>query len=96
MNKHFEDTRYYLKRAASEAKRGVTEELEPIQERVQAMTGGEEEPEPSRLEAVRADLEEIQGKAEGEAKEAIADARDRLKAYREKADAVAGRAEDNS
>ncbi|MFB6188679.1 MAG: hypothetical protein ABEI57_02235 [Halapricum sp.] len=84
MNKHFEDTRYYLKRAGETAKRGVTEELEPIRERFQKVTGeGEPEPEPSRLEEIRTDLKEVQGKAEGEAKEAIADARTKLKTYRE-------------
>lgn len=83
MNKHFEDTRYYLKRAGETAKEGVSEELEPIRERFRSLTGGEEEPEPSRLESVRADLKELQGKAEGEAKEAIADARGRIAAYRD-------------
>jgi hypothetical protein len=84
MNKHFEDTRYYLKRAGETAKRGVGEELEPIQERFTEMTGGEEEPEPSRLEAVRADLKDLQERAEGEAKEAIGEARAKLDAYRQK------------
>ncbi len=84
MNKHFEDTRYYLKRAAETAKRGVAEELEPVRERVQEITGGEEkEPEPGRIDAVRQDLTELEAKAEGEAKAAIADAREKLAAYRE-------------
>lgn len=83
MNKHFEDTRYYLKRAGSEAKRGVSEELEPIRERFDNLTGSEEEPEPSRLDEVRADLKEVQQKAEGEAREAIADARGKIADYRE-------------
>jgi molecular chaperone GrpE (heat shock protein) len=78
MNKHFEDTRYYLKRAGETAKRGISEELEPLQERVAELTGGEEEPEPSRLEEVKADLKELQGRAEGEAEKAIGKARERL------------------
>jgi hypothetical protein len=78
MNKHFEDTRYYLKRAGETAKRGISEELEPLQERVTELTGGEEEPEPSRLEEVKADLKELQGRAEGEAERAIGKARERL------------------
>jgi hypothetical protein len=82
MNKHFEDTRYYLKRAGETAKQGIVEELEPVQERVEAVTGGEAEPEPGRLEEIRADLKDIQERAEGEAEKAIADARDRLEAYR--------------
>ena len=83
MNKHFEDTRYYVKRAGETAKRGIAEELEPIEERVQKLTGKEEEPEPGRLEDVRADLKELQGRAEGEAKEAIGNAREKLAEYRE-------------
>ena len=83
MNKHFEDTRYYLKRAAETAKRGVAEELEPVRERVQEITGEEEEVEPGRIDKVREDLRELERKAEGEAKAAIEDAREKLTAYRE-------------
>ena len=84
MNKHFEDTRYYLKRAAETAKRGVAEELEPVRERVQEITGQEEEAvEPSRIDAVRDDLAELEAKAEGEEKAAIGDAREKLAAYRQ-------------
>ena len=83
MNKHFEDTRYYLKRAGETAKKGIEEELEPVRDRVDELVGDEEEPEPSRIEAVREDLSEIQERAEGEAKEAIGDARERLGSVRE-------------
>lgn len=83
MNKHFEDARYYLKRAGETAKAGVAEELEPMRERFQTLTGGEEEPEPGRLDELRDDLTELAEKAEGEAKEAIEDAREKLGAYRE-------------
>jgi hypothetical protein len=82
MNKHFEDTRYYLKRAGETAKRGIAEELEPVQERVQDLVGEEEEPEPSRVEQLRADLAEIGERAEGEAKDAIEEARAKLDQYR--------------
>ncbi|WP_336337217.1 DUF7553 family protein [Haloarcula brevis] len=84
MNKHFEDARYYLKRAGETATRGVKEELEPVEERFRELTGKEEEPEPSRLEAVKSDLKELQEKAEGEAEEAIADARQKIGDYRGK------------
>ena len=78
MNKHFEDTRYYLKRAGETAKKGISEEIEPLQERVAELTGEEEEPEAGRLEEVKADLKELQGRAEGEAEKAIGQARERL------------------
>jgi len=83
MNKHFEDARYYLKRAGETAKKGIAEELEPVEERVRELTGSEEEPEPGRLEEIRSDLEEIQERAEGEAKEAIGDAREKLRGLRD-------------
>lgn len=83
MNKHFEDTKYYLKRAGETAKKGLTEEIEPIQERVQDLTGEEEEePEAGRVDQIREDLKELQERAEGEAKEAISDAREKLDEYR--------------
>ena len=66
-------------------KKGVVEELEPIQDRIDNLTGDDDEAEPeaSRLEDIRADLKELQGKAEGEAKEAIADAREKIETYRQ-------------
>ena len=83
MNKHFEDTRYYLKRATETATRGVREELAPIEERFREMTGREQEPEPSRLEEIRAELLDLQERAEGETREAIENARARLQEFRE-------------
>ncbi|MDZ7702221.1 MAG: hypothetical protein U5J98_09265 [Halobacteriales archaeon] len=84
MNKHFEDTRYYLKRATETATKGLREELEPIERRFKEMTGGEdEEPEPSRVAAIREELKTLEERAEGEAKEAIAEAREKLKNYRQ-------------
>jgi len=83
MSKHFEDARYYLGRAAEHAKAGVKEELEPVEARVKELVGGEEEePEPSRLDRIQADLKGLEERAEGEAREAVAAARARLKEYR--------------
>ena len=82
MSKHFEDTRYYLKRAGETAKKGISEELEPVRERVDDLIGEEEEPEPGRVEQLREDLSDIQQRAEGEAKEAIGEARERLESIR--------------
>jgi len=83
MNRHFEDTKYYVKRAGKTAKQGVSEELGPIQERLQAFTSGEEEPEPTRVEQVREDLATLGERAEGEAKEALETAREKLGRVRE-------------
>ena len=83
MNRHFEDTRYYVKRAGETAKKGVSEELEPIEERVKQLTGREEEPEPGRLDELRAELRELQHRAEEEATEVIETAREKLETVRE-------------
>jgi molecular chaperone GrpE (heat shock protein) len=82
MNKHFEDARYYLSRATEHAKEGILEELEPVENRFRELSGREEEPEPSRLEKIQAELQELERRAEGETKNAIADARERIKKYR--------------
>ena len=92
MNKHFEDTKYYIKRAGETAKKGVAEELEPIQERIQKLREEEEEePEPTRIEKLRADLADVQERTEGEAREAIGEARERLGRIQEER-----KSEDNS
>ncbi|OYR38700.1 hypothetical protein [Halorubrum sp. Hd13] len=83
MSKHFEDARYYLGRAAEHAKAGVKEELEPVEARVKEFVGAEEEePEPSRLDRIQDDLKKLEERAEGEAREAVASARARVKEYR--------------
>jgi len=82
MNKHFEDARYYLKRAGETASKGIKEELEPVEERFRDLTGREAEPAPSRLESVKTDLKALQERAGGEAEEAIAQARAKIGDYR--------------
>jgi len=82
MNRHFEDARYYLKRAGETAGKGLKAELEPVGQRFRELTGGEKEPEPSRLDAVKTDLKVLQDRAEGEAEQALVDARERIGAYR--------------
>ena len=83
MNKHFEDAKYYMKRAGETAKAGVSEELEPVRERVNTLIDREEEaPEPGRFDQVREELKELQQKAEGETREAIENARERIDSYR--------------
>ena len=85
MNKHFEDARYYLGRATETAKEGVKEELEPVRERFGDMTGSDEEaePEPNRLEKVQSEIQDLEEKAEGEARRALSSARGRIQRYRD-------------
>ncbi|MFB6281234.1 MAG: hypothetical protein ABEH40_04360 [Haloferacaceae archaeon] len=83
MNKHFEDARYYIGRATEHAKEGIKEELEPVEERFRDLTGGEDEPEPGRLDRIQEELAELEERAEGEAKEAVGNARERIRRYRD-------------
>ena len=83
MASHFEDARYYMGRAVEHAKAGIKEEVEPLEERVRELTGTEKEPEPGRLEKLQGDLKELEQRAEGEAREAVENARERVTAYRE-------------
>jgi hypothetical protein len=78
MNRHFEDSRYYLRRATETAAKGLGEEIEAVEARLRELTGREAEPEATRVEEIRTELERLQGRAQGEAREAIGKARDRL------------------
>ncbi|XVH31969.1 DUF7553 family protein [Haloferacaceae archaeon DSL9] len=82
MNKHFQDAGYYLRRASKHARDGLREELEPLEQRLREYTGREQEPEPSRIERLQADLMALEQKAEGEARNAIGKARTKLDDYR--------------
>jgi predicted nucleic acid-binding Zn-ribbon protein len=77
MNKHFQDTRYYLKRAGETATKGIGEEVEPVRNRLESITGGAE-PEPSRLERLRADLASVRERVAAEANAARRSVRKRL------------------
>jgi hypothetical protein len=83
MNKHFQDARYYLSRAGEHAAAGVKEELEPVVERVNELRGVEPEPELSRVEKLQSDLRELERRAEGEARDRITEAREKVAAYRD-------------
>lgn len=83
MNKHFHDARYYLQRAGEHAKLGVHEELEPVEERVRALAGGDDQPEPTGVERLREELADLEATAEDEARETLARARETLAEYRE-------------
>lgn len=82
MNRHFSDARYYARRTAESAFDGILEELEPYveeaTERYYDYRGIERPAEPTRLEQIQAELDELEARAEGEAREAIETARQRL------------------
>jgi hypothetical protein len=78
MNKHFEDAWYYLRRAGTHVRAGVREELTPVERRLRAWTGRDAEPEPSPSERVRANVREVERKAQRRARGAVSDARERI------------------
>jgi len=59
MNRYFKDTLYYLKRAGKTARKGVSEEVKPVEQKVRSLAGREKEPEPSRLDRVREQVTEV-------------------------------------
>ncbi|WP_226010340.1 DUF7553 family protein [Halomicrobium salinisoli] len=78
MNRHFEDARYYLKRAGETALKGLRDELEPVEQRARELTGREEEPEPSRAEKARTGVDRVRATVEREVEAAVTTARERL------------------
>ncbi|SDX73797.1 DUF7553 family protein [Halopenitus persicus] len=88
MSKHFTDARYYLGRAVDHATAGVKEEVEPVAERARELAGIEEEPEPSRLEAIKADLIAAGERAAETAREAAASLRETVRGSRDDGDAA--------
>ena len=82
MNRHFEDTVYYLKRAGTTVKRGILTELEPIPSKVSSVTGDESDSESGRVDDVRARLESVRTNAEREAGNVAGTAREAVGQYR--------------
>ncbi|MXV60757.1 hypothetical protein GS429_01455 [Natronorubrum sp. JWXQ-INN-674] len=85
MNKHFDDSRYYLKRAGEHASLGVRETLEPYATRLRKLVGREAdpepEPEPARLETVVGELTALEQQATGRVRSVAGSARENLSAY---------------
>lgn len=81
MNRHFEDTRYYVKRAGETMARGVREELAPLVRRVESLTGDDDEP-AGRVAELRADVETARARVEDEATRALATVRAKLAGFR--------------
>ena len=77
MNRHFEDAWYYLGRAADHLRIGLEEELEPFLAAVQERFGDEAaaEPEPTGLDRVRTEFEEVR-------RDPVGTARERYETYR--------------
>lgn len=81
MNRHFQDTLYYLKRAGRTAKEGVSAEVDPMARKLRSLTGSEEEPEPTRPERVKAELNGVRERVASEASEAVSGVREAVGNY---------------
>lgn len=84
MNKHFHDARYYLQRAGEHLALGVRETVAPVTERVQNSLGDDEEPEPTRWEALSAELREETAHVADEVSHTLEDAKATATEYRER------------
>jgi len=78
MNRHFEDTLYYLKRAGTTVKRGVLVEVEPLTSKVESVTGDEPESEAGRLDDVRATIGSTRTKVQSEARQVVGAVRETI------------------
>lgn len=78
MTEKFEDVRHHVERAVENARAGLKEEFEDAERRARELVGKEKEPEPSRVEKLQQDLKDLEQKAEGDARDALQKARDRL------------------
>lgn len=81
MNEHFEDARHHVERAAKNVREGLEREVEELEERARTLLGTEE-PEPGKLEKLQQDLRDLEKKAEGETRDALKAARERIDDYR--------------
>jgi len=74
MSKHFHDSLYYLRRAATHARLGVAEYRARLTNRVRVRLGREPDHDPSRVDRVR----ELEHRAETRVRKTVRDARDRV------------------
>lgn len=68
MNRHFQDTKYYLKRAGQSVRAGVGAEFRPLWERFDGLVDREKEeeaPERGRFDAVGESLEWVRDRVDG-------------------------------
>lgn len=79
MNKHFHDSLYYLRRAATHARLGAAEYRARLTNWVRTRLGREPDHEPSRVARVRADVRALEHRAETRARKTVRGARNRVK-----------------
>jgi len=77
-NRHFDDARYYLNRAGYHLRKALGKEVASVERRVREVTGRETDPEPTRVQKVRCELDALEDKAEHQAKPAVSGVRRRL------------------
>jgi len=79
MNKHFHDSLYYLRRAATHTRLGAAAYRARLANWVRTRLGRESDHDPSRIDRVRADVHTLEHRAETRARTTVKDVRDRVK-----------------
>ena len=82
MNRHFDDARYYLRRAAKHLTAGVRKEMAPVERRVRKQLGREREEPTSGRERLEAELRRTPRRVEVGGKKAVRRAKTRVRRYR--------------
>lgn len=78
MNRHFEDSTYYARRAGETMTAGVAEELDHVRTRVASMVGRSPEPEMGRMDALRTRFDAARSRVGRGVREATSSVRGRL------------------
>ena len=79
MIKHFHDSLYYLRRAATHARLGTAEYRARLMDWVRTRLGWVPDHEPSRVDRVREDMRALEHRAETRVRKTVRGARDRVK-----------------
>ncbi|MFA9417501.1 hypothetical protein [Natrinema sp. HArc-T2] len=78
MDKHFHDSLYYLRRAATHARLGATEYRTRPTKWIRAQLGREPDPEPSHVDGIRENVHVLEHRAETRIRKTVRDVRDRV------------------
>ena len=82
MNRHFNDAKYYARRTGESLYTGLRQELEPYLDeaagRYYDYRGIERPTEPTRIEQLQLELDQLEERASGEAQEAVQSVRQRI------------------
>ena len=79
MDKHFHDSLYYLRRAATHARLGATEYRTRLTGWARVRLGREPDHDPSRVDRIREDIRALEHRAETRVRKTVRGTRNRVK-----------------